>query len=144
MARHVRKLRPRQAALNEEPAAELDFENGDERSGRAGDRNSNAELREEFPPARVREAGMSGGETPDQTVDGKVTADDLAPETLLDESRSHSPAARARRDSADTVLSDAGEEDIGAGRGRDEAELAEQEARRDDQRFRKEREAQRR
>lgn len=133
MARQLRKQRPRDPALNEEPTAELDFEKGDERSGRVGDRKPDAELREEFPPARVREAGMSGGEMPDETVDGKVTADDLAPETLLDEDRSHSPAARAGRDSADTVLSDAGEDDIGAGRGKDEAELAQREAGREDQ-----------
>lgn len=124
MAREPRKHRSGEPALNEEPPAELDFEKGDERDGRAGDRKPEGVLREEYPAERVREAGQSGGEALDDSVDNKVTADDLAPETLLDENRSRTPAARRERDSQDTVLSDVGEAQIGAGTGKDEAELA--------------------
>lgn len=119
----ARKSRGRGAGpVNEEPPGELDFTKGDERGGRAGDLRSDADVRNEFPPAREREAGMTAGET----ADGEVTADDLAPETLLDEDRSRSPHARAKRSSADTLLRDAGEAEIGAGRGKDEAELAQE------------------
>ena len=47
--------------VNEEPSGSLDFKHGDERDGRVGDRRSPEQRRAEFPPARVRQAGMSGG-----------------------------------------------------------------------------------
>src|SRR5581483_8100173 len=120
----TRKSRGRGAGpVNEEPPGELDFTKGDERRGRAGDLRSDADVRSEFPPARERQAGMTAGET----ADGEVTADDMAPETLLDEDRSRSPGARARRAGADTLLREADESEIGAGLGKDEAELAQEE-----------------
>ena len=112
---------PGAPSLNEEPRDALDFdEHRDERSGRAGDLRNPEDVRREFPPHREREAGRSGGEVP---RDG-ATADDFAPETLLDENRSHDPATSADRIAADTDLRDAAEEEIGEGLGADEAELA--------------------
>jgi len=102
---------------------ELDFESGDERTGRIGDPKPEKEIREEFPGRRAREAGMTGGETPDR--DGEVTADDLSPETLLDSEPSRTPHATRERKPADTTMSTVGAEQIGAGVGLDEAEMAE-------------------
>ena len=73
-----------------------------------------------FPAARVAELGRSGGETPD----GHVTADDLSPETLLDDDPSRSPAVRARRAPQDTQLTRS-TSTAGMGSGLDEAEWAE-------------------
>lgn len=101
--------------------SELDFERGDERSGRVGDPRPPDQLREEFPARRVREAGMTGGETPD----GEVTADDLTPETLLDSEPSRTPHADGGRRSADSAMNVVDAARIGAGAGLDEAELAE-------------------
>ncbi|PPE74116.1 hypothetical protein C3942_08740 [Solimonas fluminis] len=72
-----------------------------------------------FPAARVAELGRSGGETPD----GHVTADDLSPETLLDDDPSRSPAVRARRAPQDAQLRRSGST-AGMGDGPDEAEMA--------------------
>ena len=66
----------------------------------------------EISPRRSREAGMTAGET-----GGDITDDDLGPETLLDEEHSIDPPADKR-----TRIVDADE--IGAGYGLDEAELA--------------------
>jgi hypothetical protein len=123
MSRHARKSRLRQVEVNEEPGRELDFDKGDTRSGRAGDLLSDTQVREQYPKAREREAGMSVGENPE----GELTANDLSPETLLDEDRSHTPSARRRRAGVDTVLSDVDESQIGEGHGKDEAELAQAE-----------------
>lgn len=107
--------------LNEEPREALDFdEHRDERSGRAGDLRNPEDVSREFPPHREREAGRSGGEVPR----AGTTADDLAPETLLDENRSHDPATSADHIAADTELRNAAKEEIGVGQGADEAELA--------------------
>lgn len=100
--------------------SELDFERGDEREGRIGDPKPMREVREEFPGRREREAGSTGGETPDQ----HVTADDMAPETLLDSERSHTPRSMRGRAANDTSLSTAGEDAVGMGGGLDEAEEA--------------------
>ena len=99
---------------------ELDFERGDEREGRIGDPRPAREVREEFPGRREREAGSTGGETPDQ----HVTADDMAPETLLDSEPSHTPRSMRGRAANDASLSTVGEDGIGAGGGLDEAEEA--------------------
>src|SRR5688572_8717750 len=64
----------------DEPTRPLAFEAGDDRSGRGGDRRSFEEQQAQYPPRRVREAGLTGGEMPQR---GRVTADDAAPETLL-------------------------------------------------------------
>lgn len=100
--------------------SELDFERGDEREGRIGDPRPAREVREEFPGRREREAGSTGGETPDQ----HVTADDMAPETLLDPEPSHTPRSMRGRAANDASLSTVGEDGIGAGGGLDEAEEA--------------------
>jgi hypothetical protein len=123
MAKDGRRGGTKPAPVNEEPPGELDFNKGDERSGRAGDPRSQRDYHGEFPEERVRKAGMTGGENPG----GEVTADDLAPETLLDEDRSRTPEAQEGRAAIDSVLRDAAEAEIGEGHGKDEAELAREE-----------------
>lgn len=99
----------------------LDFSSKhDERQGHAGDRRPEAELRDEFPPERVREAGMSSGET----LEEQPTMDDLAPETLIPEDGARSPRERGHGLPADEDLSIVSERDIGAGGGLDEEEEA--------------------
>ncbi len=88
----------------------LEFERDGEAPGSA----------EPFPAARVAELGRSGGET----ADGHVTADDLSPETLLDDDPSRSPAVQGRRAPQDTQLSRS-TSTAGMGSGLDEAEWAE-------------------
>lgn len=106
-------------AGDDELPQELNFEDGDERGGRIGDRRSDRELRDEFPPARVRQAGLTGGSMRDHDV----TADDLSPETLLDDDPSRTPADPDRVP-ADRMLTEVEDWDIGAGEGLDEAEEA--------------------
>jgi len=74
-----------------------------------------------FPARRVREAGLTGGET---TRRGQVTADDAAPATLIDEAGGGDPADVRGPQAADSTLSVVGPEAIGAGDGLDEAEQA--------------------
>ena len=105
----------------EQPRSELDFERGDEREGRIGDPKPAREVREEFPGRREREAGSTGGETPD----GHVTADDLAPDTLLDSEPSRTPRSMHGRAANDSALRTVDAAGIGAGDGPDEAEMAE-------------------
>lgn len=105
--------------VNEEPAAELDFDQGLERGGRVGDPQPRGD--EMFPPERVREAGMTAGSKPG----GEQTADDASNDTLLDDNPSHTPADRRGREPEDTLLPERSAQDIGAGTGLDEAELAE-------------------
>jgi len=97
--------------LNEEPEGALNFEK-DERAARIGDPMPKHELRKKLPKRREREAGLTGAST------GHATADDAAPETLLDEGQPHA---------IDKELSTVDESTIGEGRGKDEAELAEEE-----------------
>lgn len=113
--------RERTSRVNEEPSRELRFSAGDERSGRVGDPAPARRLRDEFPATRNREAGRTGGEM----VDSDMTADDATPETLLDSEPSHSPDSRHGRGPLDADTSIKNVDAIGAGRGRDEAELAE-------------------
>lgn len=108
--------------LNEDPRSELDFERGDDRSGRVGDRRQPADLAEEFPVERVRQAGFTGGET----GRGDVTADDMSPETLLHEERADEPEGLGGEAPADTDLREVDEDTIGSGHGKDEAELADE------------------
>jgi hypothetical protein len=111
--------------LNEkdERVHELSFDLDQGPPSRTGDKRSRRKMREEFPPERVEEAGMTGGEM----ADHKVTADDVTPETLLDDNPSHTPAAREGRDPLDQTLREVDESEIGAGGGLDEAELARKE-----------------
>jgi len=74
-----------------------------------------------LPARRVREAGLTGGEV---TRRGRVTADDAAPATLIDELGGGDPADVRGPQAADTSMSIVGPEGIGAGDGRDEAEDA--------------------
>lgn len=103
------------------PVAELDFERGDERRGRAGDARPFDEQQDLYPPARVREAGLTAAETPHPE---RNTADDLAPDTLLDDDGGMNPADPRGAMPADTALSVVDSGAIGAGGGRDEAEDA--------------------
>ncbi|SDK64747.1 hypothetical protein [Pseudomonas indica] len=99
---------------------ELDFsDRKDERSGRVGDTRPEDELRDEYPPERVREAGKTGGEVNDHNP----TLDDLSPETLYDETGSRSPRERGEGLPNDKDLSVVDEHTIGGGSGLDEAEL---------------------
>lgn len=99
--------------LNESPDGELHLEPREER-GRVGDRRSRKAEREEFPPQRVREAGLTAAETPHPD---RPTDDDATPETLIPEDKP---------DPADQTLRVTDEASIGEGFGKDEAELAEE------------------
>jgi len=103
---------------------QLDFsERKDERQGRVGDLRSEEELERELPDERVREAGMTGGETLGQSLheDG-VSDDDLSPETLIDENGERLGRGTTGSLPADKALSVVGADEIGAGDGLDEAE----------------------
>jgi hypothetical protein len=105
----------------EPPVTALDFERGDERDGRIGDARSFERREAPYPPARVREAGLTAGETPHPE---RNTADDAAPDTLLDDAGGQDPADPRGPRAADTALSVVDGSAIGAGGGRDEAEDA--------------------
>lgn len=83
---------------------------------RAGSRRS-------FPRSRVREAGLTGGETVDR---GRVTADDLAPETLLDDRGGMDPGTVRSAPPADATLRVVDASAAGLGDGNDEAEDAQE------------------
>jgi hypothetical protein len=74
-----------------------------------------------FSSQRVREAGLTAGETrhPDRN-----TADDLAPDTLLDAEGGQEPAEQHGPTPADTALTLTGDTGLGFGTGPDEAEAA--------------------
>ena len=93
----------------------------DERSARIGDELPESTQRELFPPRRVREAGLTAGET---THPEHNTADDAAPDTLLDDDGGQNPADQGGPQAADTALRIVDETAIGAGGGLDEAEEA--------------------
>ncbi|MCI1037195.1 phosphotransferase system, HPr-related protein [Pseudomonas putida] len=106
---------------------ELDFsERRDERQGRIGDERPAREVNEEFPPRRVAESGMTGGEAlTDSLHEDNVTLDDMSPDTLLDESGARDPYEPGTDDGpADKTLREVGANEIGGGIGLDEAELA--------------------
>lgn len=103
---------------------QLDFgDRKDQRRGRAGDQMPAEEYAHSFPPERVREAGMTGGEAlgPDVHEDG-ITQDDLSPETLFDEG-GESPRERGHGLPADKDLSVVEADAVGIGYGLDEAEM---------------------
>jgi hypothetical protein len=107
--------------LSERPDGELRLERGLERSGRVGDPANDDQMRDTYPPSRVREAGQTGGEMPD----GESTADDVTPETMLDSEPSHTPHSGRGRMPADMQMRTVNEAGVGGGDGPDEAELAE-------------------
>ncbi|NUU37010.1 serine kinase/phosphatase [Pseudomonas sp. C2B4] len=69
---------------------------------------------------RVREAGMTGASTSDH----EPTEDDMSPETLIREDGARDAHETGADSQADWDLSIVDEEDIGGGKGLDEAELA--------------------
>lgn len=99
---------------------ELDFsEERDERQSRIGDQRPAGEVEKEFPPERVAECGMTGGETlTDSEHEDNVTLDDLSPDTLYDLTGPSAPGMPA-----DADLRRVDESEIGGGIGLDEAEL---------------------
>jgi len=106
---------------------ELDFsDRQDDRHGRIGDERPAAEVAQEFPPRRVAESGMTGGEAlSDSLHEDNVTYDDLSPDTLLDETGARDPDEPGGSDGpADQALRHVDADEIGGGVGLDEAELA--------------------
>ncbi|MFK0310365.1 phosphotransferase system, HPr-related protein [Pseudomonas sp. NPDC090233] len=106
---------------------ELDFnERNDERKGRIGDERPASEVDKEFPPQRVTESGMTGGEAlTDSLHEDNVTDDDLSPDTLLDETGARDPYEPGDGGGpADQELREVDAREIGGGIGLDEAELA--------------------
>lgn len=71
-------------------------------------------------PRRVREVGLTGGETPERD---RVTADDAAPQTLIDEGGGTDPAEPLPR-AADAEMTIVDASAAGLGGGTDEAEDA--------------------
>jgi len=102
-----------------EAVEELSFED-DERRGHIGDERPEAQVKEEFTPKRLREAGLTGASMPDH----QPTADDLTVETLFDEDGALSPHERGHGPPTDQKLRIVDEDEIGGGSGLDEAELA--------------------
>ncbi|MCO7593904.1 MULTISPECIES: phosphotransferase system, HPr-related protein [Pseudomonas] len=106
---------------------ELDFsDRHDEREGRAGDERPAQEVAQDYPPRRVAESGMSGGEVlSDSLHEDNVTLDDLSPDTLHDQSGARDPREPGGSGGpADKTLRRVEEHEIGGGIGLDEAELA--------------------
>ncbi|MGH8354681.1 MAG: serine kinase/phosphatase [Pseudomonas sp.] len=124
MSRPYRPKTRHPAALDEpqerrDAVEELSFED-DERRGRIGDERPEAEVKEEFPLKRLREAGLTGASMPDH----HPTADDLSAETLIDEDGARSPHELGHGSPTDQKLRIVDEDEIGGGSGLDEAELA--------------------
>jgi hypothetical protein len=98
---------------------ELNF-NVDEPTARIGDEMPEAELRQELPLSREREAGLTGAAEEDH----QPTDDDMSPETLIHEDGARSPREIGEGGPLDESLTVVDEDDIGGGDGFDEAELA--------------------
>lgn len=99
---------------------QLDF-NDDEPPTRAGERVPEDDVARAEPNERVREAGLTGGSIPGDDR----TADDLTPDTLISEDGARSPAeAGGANGAADERLTRKHKDQIGAGEGLDEAEMA--------------------
>jgi len=99
---------------------ELNFNDNNEPSGRIGDTIPEDELQTYLPDERVREAGMTGASTDDHNP----TDDDMSPETLIDEDGARSAREEGQGGPADFDLSVVDEDEIGAGGGLDEEEMA--------------------
>jgi hypothetical protein len=114
--------RPRPLRPRADDPQELSFEDDDyTRGGRIGDRESDRVIADEYPSRRTAEAGLTGASLPGRDL----TADDLSPETLLDEDSAtgrfaDDPSQRP----ADQQLRAVDADEIGGGTGLDEAELA--------------------
>ncbi|RMO89514.1 hypothetical protein ALQ32_01764 [Pseudomonas syringae pv. tagetis] len=96
----------------------LDFDEED--PARIGDLIPEDQLQHEIPDQRVREAGLTGASTDDH----HSTDDDLSPEILIREDGARSHSEQGEDDPADLDLTVVDEDDIGAGNGLDEEELA--------------------
>ncbi|HXQ99877.1 MAG TPA: serine kinase/phosphatase [Pseudomonas sp.] len=99
---------------------ELNFNDDNEPSGRIGDTIPADELENYIPDERAREAGMTGGSMDDHNS----TDDDMSPETLIKEDGARSASEKGEGDPADFDLSIVDEDEIGAGGGLDEEEMA--------------------
>jgi hypothetical protein len=95
---------------------ELDFDD-DEPGAKIGDERSESEHEQLLPRRRLRSAS---------TADDESTDDDMSPETLIHEDGARDAHEAGEDVQADWDLSIVGEEDIGAGTGLDEAEMARQ------------------
>lgn len=101
---------------------ELDFHEHPE--GRIGDERPREDVRDQFPPERAEDMGMSGGESlREGEYEDNVSQDDLSPETLLDEG-TESELDPRDGSPADGDLRVVEATEIGGGTGLDEAELA--------------------
>jgi hypothetical protein len=98
---------------------ELDFDE-EEPGTRIGDLIPESERAQKMPDERIRKAGMTGA----PTNDNDATDDDLSPETLIREDGARDAHEAGEDGQADWDLSIVDEDDIGAGTGLDEAELA--------------------
>ncbi|MFK3969796.1 serine kinase/phosphatase [Pseudomonas sp. NPDC087358] len=99
---------------------ELNFNDNNEPSGRIGDTIPADELENYIPDERAREAGMTGASMDDHNP----TDDDMSPETLIDEDGARSAREPGEGGPADFDLSIVDEDEIGAGGGLDEEEMA--------------------
>lgn len=101
---------------------ELSFDDDDSRDGRVGDLRSREEVEREFPLRREAQAGMTAGE---YDPGRSATADDLTPETLLDEDGARGEFGDdPEQMPADKTLRTVGSAEIGGGIGLDEEEMA--------------------
>ena len=98
---------------------ELDFDD-EAPSAEIGDEIPRGEREHLMPDERVREAGMTGASTDDH----ESTDYDLSPETLIHEDGARDAREAGEDSPADFDLSVVDEDEIGAGNGLDEAELA--------------------
>ncbi|RMR28680.1 hypothetical protein ALP36_02450 [Pseudomonas syringae pv. coriandricola] len=96
----------------------LDFDEED--PARIGDLIPEDQLQHEIPDQRVREAGLTGASTDDH----HSTDDDLSPEILIREDGARSAYEQGEDDPADLDLTVVDDDEIGAGNGLDEEELA--------------------
>ncbi|KPB76597.1 serine kinase/phosphatase [Pseudomonas syringae pv. tomato] len=96
----------------------LDFDEED--PARIGDLIPEDQLQHEIPDQRVREAGLTGASTDDH----HSTDDDLSPEILIREDGARSASEQGEDDPADLDLTVVDDDEIGAGNGLDEEELA--------------------
>jgi hypothetical protein len=111
-------------ALKEDPLPqELNFEETASEI-RTGDLEPRSKVAAAFPPVRVREAGRTGGEVLDDSVDETITADDFAPENLLNDDPAEDPMRDGFFVPADQNLTIVNGRDAGLGEGLDEAEWA--------------------
>ena len=104
----------------------LNFEDDDEDHESISDLFTDEERALHVAGQPARKAGLSGGALPDEDLDAGFDDDDLEQEMLIreDGARDAKEAAEGKDDAADWELSVVDEDDIGAGRGLDEAELA--------------------